>query len=148
MKPLGETVHFRDLTSVFADRGYTSSPPGSAMLARNLLRRSALMTKVLLLAGLLILISMAFVGPQIASKLGSLSAPDPTTDADTPPRRYAHRAYVEFQTAQGPRVGYVEDFFWSEQFQNWSYDIQTTNGVVFENVVQKDIIGLQEEEQQ
>jgi hypothetical protein len=97
------------------------------------------MTKLLLLAGLLALLGMALIGPGIVFELGSLSAPTPTVNPDTPPRRYAYEAYVQFQTPQGPRVGYIEDFFWSERFQSWSYDIQTSEGAVFENVLQKDI---------
>jgi hypothetical protein len=103
------------------------------------------MTKLLLIGGLLILISMAFIGPGIAAEVGLpfFSSPPAPTGApvapDTPPRRYTHRAYVEFQTAQGPRAGYVEDFFWSKQAQDWSYDIHSADGAVFENVLQKDI---------
>ena len=107
------------------------------------------MTKLLLLAGLLILLGMGLIGPLIASELRSVclngpSAPKPTVDSDTPPRRYAYGDYVQFETHQGPRAGYIQGFFWSEQFQDWSYDIQSVDGVVFEDVLQKDITGLQE----
>jgi hypothetical protein len=107
------------------------------------------MTKLLLLAGLLILLGMGLIGPLIVSELSSVflngpSAPKPTVDSDTPPRRYRYQAYVQFQTPQGPRVGYVQGFVWSKQFQDWSYDVQSVDGVVFENVLQKDITGLQE----
>jgi hypothetical protein len=102
------------------------------------------MTKLLLIAGLLALLGMALIGPGIVSELGSVFLNGPpasqtTIDPGTPPRRYEHEAYVQFQTPHGPRVGYIEDFFWSDRFQSWSYDIQTTNGAVFENVLQKDI---------
>jgi hypothetical protein len=103
------------------------------------------MTKLLLLAGLLALLGMALIVPGIVFELVSRSAPTPTVDPGTPPRRYEHQAYVQFQTPQGPRVGYIEDFFWSDRFQSWSYDIQNPDGVVFENVLQKDITGGQGE---
>jgi hypothetical protein len=101
--------------------------------------------KLLLVAGLLTLLSMPLVGPQIAAEAGLPFFSDPPAptgapvDPDTPPRRYAHRAHVEFQTAQGTRAGYIEDFFWSEQAQDWSYDIHSADGAVFENVLQKAI---------
>jgi hypothetical protein len=102
------------------------------------------MTKLLLLAGLMALLGAALIGPGIVFELGSVFLNGPPAsqtgvNPDTPPRRYAYEAYVQFQTPQEPRVGYIEGFFWSERAQSWSYDIQTRNGAVFENVLQKDI---------
>ena len=102
------------------------------------------MTKLLLLAGLLILLGMGLIGPLIASELLSVflngsSALKPTVDPDTPPRRYPYGDYVQFETHQGPRAGYIQGFFWSEQFQDWSYDIESADGLVFQNILQQDI---------
>jgi hypothetical protein len=101
-------------------------------------------TRLLLIAGVVILLGLAVIGPQIASKVDDLLAPEPAVDSDRSPRLYRYGEYIRFQTPKGPQTGSIEGFYWDRSDQTWFYDIQGTEGVLFENVRQEEIIGTPE----
>jgi hypothetical protein len=94
-----------------------------------------------LLAGVGMVSMLILIGAVLSINRAQVLESSYQLQEDRPTRLFRWGTYVAFRSDHGDQAGWIHRFRFDENFQDWSYDLHTPQGIVFNSVLQVHVLG-------